>query len=74
MNPTKNPCYKCVPPKRKVGCHSTCKEYRKNKAKQISEKIAIKQAAAKELYDRTKARDSYYDSVAYKTRLSRRHR
>jgi hypothetical protein len=25
-------CYGCVPPKREPGCHSTCPEYRKQKA------------------------------------------
>ena len=26
-------CHKCKPPKRKPGCHSTCPDYKRNKAK-----------------------------------------
>lgn len=37
-------CRNCVPPKRYVGCHSTCKQYAEEKAQDAQKKQAFKDA------------------------------
>jgi hypothetical protein len=72
MNPKEHPCYGCD--KRHIGCHGDCKEYKERKAEEINEKKAITKERNKDKYATDYRRNSYYGSVAYKTRLSRRHR
>lgn len=37
-----NCCENCIPPKRHLGCHSTCKEYADEKAQLEKDKIKFK--------------------------------
>ncbi len=74
MNPKENPCYGCVAPKRHVGCHGTCKEYRKRTAERISEKVNINKQRVAEKYTSAQVKESYYGKVEYRTRKQRRTR
>lgn len=44
-----NPCKNCVPPKRHVGCHASCKEHKEVKEKRDAEKALVR--AAKRVND-----------------------
>lgn len=74
MNPKENPCYGCEPPERHIGCHSTCKKYRKRTAERISEKVAKNRQDVADRYVSSQVRESYYGKVEYKKRQSRRKR
>jgi hypothetical protein len=54
MKAEENPCYKCVPPKRKVGCHSTCKEH-----KDYLDKFHTEQNAIKEQHNKDRSFNTY---------------
>ncbi|MBQ5655947.1 MAG: hypothetical protein IIV14_00750 [Bacteroidaceae bacterium] len=43
----KYPCKDCVPPKRHVGCHSTCKEYSDIQEENRAEREAMQEEARK---------------------------
>lgn len=58
-------CKDCVPPKRHVGCHATCEEYKQDKLKWEEKKKRIKE-------NRKKTPDgSYYEQnkIAYADRM-----
>jgi hypothetical protein len=48
MKPTDNPCYECVPPKRKIGCHSTCKKRKVYLQKYHAEKKTLEDNMSKD--------------------------
>lgn len=69
-----NPCRYCVPPERHIGCHGTCKKYKKRTAERISEKVAIQKQNIADRYVSAQVKESYFGKVDYRTRESRRHR
>lgn len=58
-------CYKCTPPKRKPGCHATCKEYIDEKAAYEVDKKKIDEAKAREAFldDMERRRDNRIKKV-----------
>lgn len=74
MNPKENPCYGCEPPERHIGCHGTCKKYKKRTAERISENVKIKRQNIADRYVSAQVKESYFDKVEYRTRESRRKR
>jgi hypothetical protein len=71
-NPKDNPCYGCVAPKRHIGCHGTCPDYRESVAKRIAKKNIIRKARAIEKYENDKFQETYYNSVEYRRRQRNR--
>lgn len=49
MKPTENPCFRCVPPKRKVGCHSGCRAHKEYSDAYHEKKETIEKERHKEL-------------------------
>ena len=66
-------CQGCVPPKRHVGCHATCKEYIEDKKAWEEEKKQIKENNMKtpraSLYEQNKI--AYADRLLYKKRRTK---
>lgn len=71
-NPKDNPCYNCVAPKRHIGCHGICPEYRESVAKRIAKKNIIRKARAMDRYENDKFQETYYNSVEYRRRQRNR--
>lgn len=57
-------CYKCVPPKRHLGCHETCEEYLKEKEEWNKKKEEITKIKTRDRY--FKARRSEEKDISLK--------